>query len=221
MVAVKVGQKHATYWIHKALLEHHSDYFRSALRKCWKEGEEGQVILDDLQPAAFDVFVDWLYTKKVPEIDQQWLGRDVDEKLHQWEQRVCVLRLKVYVVADRLGVQELLETINNDYVNDNIGNWPWYGAVIYAFSNIPSGRRILEMMVASHCHHSGPNTEDTWKGQKELRDKLPLEFLLQIMTRYQQLRDDIGKYGHLLASDYHEHASNDERMMCALGAGEC
>jgi hypothetical protein len=81
MVTVKVGPDHETYRIHKALLVHHSDYFRSALRQCWKEGDEWTVVLAELEPLAFDVFVDWLYTNRIPEdAENSWLQREADEE---------------------------------------------------------------------------------------------------------------------------------------------
>jgi hypothetical protein len=48
MVIVEIGPEHTTYRIQKALLMYHSDYFRKALQKCWKEGEERKVVIEDL-----------------------------------------------------------------------------------------------------------------------------------------------------------------------------
>jgi hypothetical protein len=206
------------YRIHKALLEHYSDYFRNALRQCWKDGDERQVVLDDLEPEAFDVFVDWLYTKKIPETDKQWLEREADQEYWCYRGRVNLLRLKVYVVADRLGIQELLQRINNNFVDVNIYVPPRYEEVIYAFSNIPAGRRILEKMVDSYCTCSSPSDDDLGTGQKELRNKLPFDFLLQISRRYQQRESDRNwrddPDDELCACDYHEHASDEEREQC-------
>lgn len=63
MITIKVGSGRTTYHVHKALLVHHSGYFRKALQECWKEGRDRCVSLDDLDldSQAFDVFVDWLY----------------------------------------------------------------------------------------------------------------------------------------------------------------
>jgi hypothetical protein len=214
LVSVKIGSEQIPYRIHKALLEHHSDYFRNALRQCWKEGNERQVVLGDLEPAAFDVFVDWMYTKTIPEQDAEWLEREADEEYYRYNCRVNLLRLKVYAVADRLGVQELLETINNNFVDENIVVPPCYEEIIYGFSNIPSGRRILDLMVATHCTYSSPTDDNAWQGQKELRNILPLDFLHQIAMRYQKICADRSWDEDLSACDYHEHVCNDERRRC-------
>jgi hypothetical protein len=215
MVTVKIGPEHAMYRIHKALLVHHSNYFRKALRGSWKEAEEGQVVLDDLEPAAFDVFVDWLYTKKIPETQQQWLTLEPNEDFYDYNCRMNMLRLKAYVVADRLGSQELLEMINNNYVDDNCDSPPWYKEINYAFSNIPSNRRILKLIVAAHCTYSRPNDDKQWADQTELGDILPLEFLLQVLKYYQQMVEDRSWEEQLYACPFHEHVTDEERQECS------
>jgi hypothetical protein len=171
------------------------------------------VVLDDLEPAAFEIFVNWLYTSKIPVEWEEWLERKVGEEDYFYCCRISMLTLKAYVVADRLGVQELLELINNQYVDCNIQVPPWYEGVIYAFSNIPSGRRILGMMVATHCAFS--LTEfDELAGQEALRDRLPVEFLLQVFEFHQQMRSEKTWSKKPRACDYHEHASEEEREKC-------
>jgi hypothetical protein len=220
MVTVKIGPEHTKYRIHKALLEYHSDHFRSALLEHWKEGQERQVVLDDLEPAAFDIFVDWLYTNKIPRTFAEWLAPEVNENSGTTRRRLGMLHLKAYVIADRLGVPELRETINNNYVTRNILVWPWYQEIIYAFSNIPSGRRILKFLVAIHCAHSERGNEYLLEGDLELRDKLPQEFLLQVMAHYQEMRAEGTWDEELRACEYHEHASDDERKNCEGKAGK-
>jgi hypothetical protein len=51
---------------------YHSDYFRKALQKCWKESDERNIVIDDLESALFSVFVDWLYTGQIPLITTDW-----------------------------------------------------------------------------------------------------------------------------------------------------
>ncbi|KAF1967551.1 hypothetical protein BU23DRAFT_411489, partial [Bimuria novae-zelandiae CBS 107.79] len=47
------------FHIHKALIMHHSEYFRGALRPdAFQEGETGEVTLRDIDPNAFAIFVD-------------------------------------------------------------------------------------------------------------------------------------------------------------------
>jgi len=50
MVTIEVGLDARKYQVHKALLIHHSEYFRNALRGDWKEASEGVVPLVDIEP---------------------------------------------------------------------------------------------------------------------------------------------------------------------------
>jgi hypothetical protein len=47
-VIIEVGLDHEKYYIHRALLVHHSEYFAKALRGSWKEAQEGIVKLEDI-----------------------------------------------------------------------------------------------------------------------------------------------------------------------------
>jgi len=212
MIDIEIN--HATYRVHEALLLHHSDYFRKALQQCWKEGEERKVVLNDLEPKAFDVFVDWLYTQKLPEKREDWLPLKTNEELPSYLPSVDVLRLKVYVIADRLGARDLLHAINNKFVDDEIESAPYYNSIIYAFDNIPSGRRILNLLVDSHCANSEEADDAEFQGGQELHSQLPHDFLLQVMHRYRQKCEDREWDEDLVACDYHEHASGEERKEC-------
>ena len=55
----------------KSLLTHHSSYFRNALSGDWTESEDG-IKLDDVEPAVFNVFMNWLYDPQLPVTDAEW-----------------------------------------------------------------------------------------------------------------------------------------------------
>lgn len=230
MVTLEIGPERKTYLIPKALLAHHSAYFRSVIQNS-KDGEEQKVVIDDLEPLAFDVFVAWLYTGKIPQTEDDWLkGKPKYGVLAQgaYNRRMNLLRLQSYVVADRLGCQELLYTINNHYVHNNLTGLPWLAEIIYAFSNIPLDRRILKLLVDAHCAYSIPHGETSYDDERELHDKLPHKFLLRVLNRYADLRRDCELRGgwiddgeeDLKVCDYHEHASVEERMECQRIAEE-
>ncbi|KAH7084944.1 hypothetical protein BKA63DRAFT_6395 [Paraphoma chrysanthemicola] len=72
-VSIKVSPGKKTYRVHKALLVHHSEYFRNALRNSWSEAKNGGVTLDDVEPGIFDIFVEWLYTGNTPDGFSSWI----------------------------------------------------------------------------------------------------------------------------------------------------
>jgi hypothetical protein len=65
-VTVGSGAESATWSIPKALLSHHSDYFRVACNGNFKEGIENRVTPHDVEPRLFQHFVEWLYFGTIP-----------------------------------------------------------------------------------------------------------------------------------------------------------
>jgi hypothetical protein len=51
IVTIEIGAERKQYCVHKALLVHHSEYFKKALQGDWKEAREGKVTLEDVEPA--------------------------------------------------------------------------------------------------------------------------------------------------------------------------
>ena len=49
----------------KALLSHHSDFFRRACNSEFKEGIENRVYLPQDDPVEFDQFIEWMFLRKV------------------------------------------------------------------------------------------------------------------------------------------------------------
>ncbi|KAH7084925.1 hypothetical protein BKA63DRAFT_5680 [Paraphoma chrysanthemicola] len=56
MVLVKVSSEHEKHYVHKAMLVHHSEYFRKALQGPWEEARSGKVVLEDVENAIFNIF---------------------------------------------------------------------------------------------------------------------------------------------------------------------
>jgi len=52
MVLVKVGPKSVHHHVHKALLVHHSEYFRNSLTGPWTEAQEQVINLNDVEPST-------------------------------------------------------------------------------------------------------------------------------------------------------------------------
>lgn len=59
VVVVAIGAERQKYHVHKALLVHHSKYFANALGGAWREGKEGLVTLEDVEPAICKCLCPW------------------------------------------------------------------------------------------------------------------------------------------------------------------
>ena len=67
MTVVEVGPEERRYNIHRTLLIHHSEYFCGALRWPRKDALDFVISLEDIEPGIFNVFVNWLYTQRLPD----------------------------------------------------------------------------------------------------------------------------------------------------------
>jgi hypothetical protein len=228
MVTIEIGAEQKTYRILKVLLIHHCAYFRNALQPL-SNGEEQKVTFDNLEPVAFDVFVAWLHTGEIPLIEDEWLsGKPKNNVMAEgvYNRRMNLKRLQTYVVADRLGCQEFLIIINNHYVDNNLSGLPWLAEIVYGFNNIPHDRMILKMLVDAHCANAIYHSETSYDDERELHEQLPQRFLLRVLNRYAELREDaanrcwIDGEESLKPCHYHEHASAEERERCQRDAEE-
>ncbi|KAF9693742.1 hypothetical protein EKO04_008147 [Ascochyta lentis] len=211
VIAVEVGSERVKYYVHKALLEEHSEYFKRALNGPWKEAEEKVVCLDDVECRTFEVFVDWLYTRKLPAKRTGWVGEEYDS---EWYITLQIPMMKACAFANRMLSPDFLHAMEHRLIDHFIasGNVPFYEAIIFAFENLPPTSLILKALVDAHCR-SFDEAEDTEEnGELELRSQLPNTFLVDVMLRYVKLKS--RKQTLLDRCDYHGHVSEDEKQEC-------
>ena len=65
MVTIYVGPKRKQFNVHKELICE-SDFFKAAFMSCFTEANDGFMYLPDDNPAAFDLYVEWVYRKRIP-----------------------------------------------------------------------------------------------------------------------------------------------------------
>ncbi|THX02282.1 hypothetical protein D6D13_08370 [Aureobasidium pullulans] len=65
IVVVEVGLEKQAFSIHKDLLCFYSDYFRGAFDSGFKEAVEGKLSLPTEDPAIFDIFNGFIYTRQL------------------------------------------------------------------------------------------------------------------------------------------------------------
>ena len=57
-----MGEQEIEYKVHETLLSKRSEFFASASKEEWKEGQERRVPLPDDTPSVVDLYVQWIYT---------------------------------------------------------------------------------------------------------------------------------------------------------------
>lgn len=65
VVTVHVGPSQTTWRLHENLLSSSSDFFRSAFNSGFLESHEDKLLLPEDDPAAFELFVRWLYGRAI------------------------------------------------------------------------------------------------------------------------------------------------------------
>jgi hypothetical protein len=103
-IVVEVGAEKKQYTLHKKVLWHHSGYFRGALSGKFKETDNGIITLWDVDVDAFDVFVDFIYDKKLP-----------DCVYAPWQVNVPMVSVKIraYTLAERLLASSLKHALTD------------------------------------------------------------------------------------------------------------
>ncbi|KAF9693671.1 hypothetical protein EKO04_008458 [Ascochyta lentis] len=216
VVIVEVGPAHKKYYLHKALVVFHSEYFRKALQGSWKEAKEGIVRLEDVESNAFNVFVHWLYNQQIPEeFDYTaWTSIFGDDVMLYQDQ--FQLQIQAYALGDRLLAPVFRRALNDVIVSNQIMQYlsaskrlPIYQ---WAFANISEDRPLLQFLVNKFC--SG------WLEQKDDDNiglnNLPQAFTARVLRRYSQLVV-MSETEQEKTYCYSEHSSKEEQKSCSEG----
>ncbi|KAK3716003.1 hypothetical protein LTR37_006733 [Vermiconidia calcicola] len=121
-----------TFNVHKDLLTTHSDFFKAALSREWKEGQDRVVRLKELEnPEPFKLFVDFLYTGKIFSGKVVDIGTLDHVKANFQEYLLLVeawtLGEMVLSTPFKDGIMDIMisKLVAGDIIPDNIYPWVW------------------------------------------------------------------------------------------------
>ncbi|KAF2625380.1 hypothetical protein BU25DRAFT_473967 [Macroventuria anomochaeta] len=124
----------------------HSEYFRKALSGPWKEADEGCVRLEDVESGPFNIFVDWLYSEKIAQQDDN----PPDEK------GARDMELEAIALGDRFLAPAFVRALHRHFVDrqfarsvteSNKDLAPPFSVIICAFSKLAKEDPNLDMLV--------------------------------------------------------------------------
>jgi hypothetical protein len=217
MITIDVGTEHEKYSVYAELIAYYSEYFKGTLNGPWKEAEDRVIELPDIDPRVFDIFIDWLYTQKLPKKTRDWIAPTpgLEAGSHGQGRLAERLMMKSYVFADRFLVPQFRVAIYKYYANfcNSGGNPPYYDAIIYAFDNLPPTSAILTLLVRTHCAYWNENSDTTDNGELEARQDLPQEFFFRVMAVASKMRDRSKAKG-IACCDCHNETATTEREGC-------
>ncbi|KAH4616360.1 hypothetical protein HBH55_208580 [Parastagonospora nodorum] len=214
-IILEIGPDRLKYYVHKALLVHYSEYFRNALKGPWKEAEEGVVKLVDVQPAAVNIFMHWLYIQDLPREHDFRAWEDILARERQTNFEIAMIR--AYAFADRFLIPTFRRAINKTIVEyfkcgdpALVCNIP--DLATEAFSKIPADRPILQFLVDEYCYWwtVGCETSDPPINLKEA----PPAFLARSVRSYRTLLEYSRAGNGVNQCCYYEHTDEQEASAC-------
>jgi hypothetical protein len=210
--------------LHKALLTHHSEYFRNAFNGSWKEANDKLISLDDVEVVAVDIFANWLYTQQVPnssEVDSLADLENIDDKYDDDDSTITGYT-KALVFGARFMVPLFRKAVHDCIVDTLLpkSNVPYeppcFTATKYAHENLSPNHKILELLLNYHCRYLVMGeTEDDIAEWAEW--DLPPMLLIRMVARHShRASESSGAWWkvHLKRCDYHDHLNDQERKLC-------
>ncbi|KAF2256253.1 hypothetical protein BU26DRAFT_17616 [Trematosphaeria pertusa] len=175
------------------------------------------VELEDIVPAVFNLFIDWLYSQKISIPDE--VNINVGEKAIDCIQgnEYHMLAIMLYALANRFLVRDLTRSMNRLLVADYAvkATRPSLDIIIFAFGNLRSSDTILDLLVDFHCCAWHPWLRD-YEEEAKLEKELPHDFLLRVMHAHACSNEAarLQTPGDLVPCDYHEHDTLAEWKAC-------
>ena len=168
-MVIEVGPSHTKFRVYKEVLTYHSEYFCRALSGTWKEAVEGRVVLEDVEAPIcefaptkrtkhneftdtaitplVEFAVNWMYHGTLPKTPGEWCEVIEGVPLKDAD----TLPLQVYILCDRLAIDELKIAVNNNFVDMFRTRTVSYEGIIFAFKNLPADNSLLDYLVGVHC----------------------------------------------------------------------
>ncbi|KAK5675346.1 hypothetical protein LTS10_012113 [Elasticomyces elasticus] len=232
-----VGMSKLPMVLHKGLLLAHADFFRGAFSGQFAEGKNDVVELDEEHPAAFLMFVHWLYTGELSPIMPRGVKdlashghvgdlavqANVDDvlldnmRLGRLEHRADMLYyIVLYSLADRRGVRELRNKVVDKFILCREEGWPLPGIsmIRLAYNMLPASSKLCLFLAHEAAWYWDDKTHQDFRAVK----KLSSEFLALVLQQMIEVsRNTIGNVGPAWRVNlcvYHEHQTDAEEAMC-------
>jgi hypothetical protein len=109
-VTLLVGPEKQSMIVHTGYLTRTSEFFASALKKVWIEGQTRTIELDEETPELMAHYLDWVYTTRLPSKDcKSFMTEDSKAVIHE-------LLAKLYVLGERRLDSRLRNAIMAEFI---------------------------------------------------------------------------------------------------------
>ncbi|KAF1955469.1 hypothetical protein CC80DRAFT_549151 [Byssothecium circinans] len=248
VVTVTLGTCHKNFKIHRDSLRYYSGYFRNVFEDKHEDKDEDEddddddddyededededeeadaVLLDDVEPGVFTLFVNWIYHEQLPH-GTQWLqiGGEPQPEPSRLDVAINLLRLKASALADRIDAPAYKKAVHNDFVEadgERERYTPSYEYIIYAFNHFKPDDIVLDYLVGKHVAQWTDKSDSD--DDKKLLTQVSYEFLMRVNVKNGQRKGDPSSVpnsgNQMVICNYHIHDSNAERDACMFN-DEC
>lgn len=182
-----------TFSVHETILQKRSPFFRAALDKGWREGQERRIELPEDHPDLVNAYAEFVYDKNVSDLCENergnWTSQDLaDEYYHQ---------ANLYVLGEKLQDDEFCNAVITKFINlidashgvtaSNTRHYPSTITVRTIYEGTPQGSPARKLMVHLYCTYA---REDWLNKSNSISHSLGCpEFLLDLATKMITLRD--------------------------------
>ncbi|KAF2491101.1 hypothetical protein BU16DRAFT_143574 [Lophium mytilinum] len=230
MVTIFVGTEKKPYTAHMDLLTHYSDYFHAMFKGSFKEAEERNTSMEDVEETLFGNFLDWLYHQTLPcPLSDYSLHPRPTRPTNPGTDLRTSAKLDIVTRLYALGDQYEIPNLRRDAIDhvfdyyEREGVVPYYRSVILTYDLLPEDSPLCQLLIDRYIrkgylasvHDYNENKELNTDGK--LRADLPHAFLLGMMVKGLDTMADLAagkKRKSMDVCDYHEHASDEEREKC-------
>lgn len=235
VVIIEIGPSLKPYRISKDLITKRSDFFRNMFRNNWAEEQDQKVSLPYIELFAWDIFLAWTKTQKLP-VTKWEILEALGYPRHKFphvgplhldpyniRESVEIYFVKMIELGSFFGADEFVKKLHNCFVDRAMKaqERATYGAVILAFKILPEGHLFLRFLVEAQRHYHDPSREDE-EEDNALKQELPVELVSALSSGAVLGIDGSIIYdamAPLVRSDFHIHVDELERQRCdCIGA---
>jgi hypothetical protein len=209
ITTLAVGEEGVEYKVHETLLSERSEFFASASKAEWKEGQEHRVPLPDDTPSIVDLYVQWTYSGKILSRKTPVEEEGADEQERKNESAFDLL-IGGFVFGEKIQdgnfKDAVLDALVHTVTTPNEKGVCWYPTkswVDQAYVGTPEGSPIRRLLVDMYTYHGKADWLDGQKNVDFLADLAGCLLTKRRNNQQQQQQEPSGP--EVNGCKYHHH----------------
>jgi BTB/POZ domain len=188
-----VGPARASFVVHKNLVCSISPFFRGACNSLFKEGLNSEICLPEQDPEAFDIFLEWVYTRRI-RFSPHPPNEDSAAESNAW----WILVTEMYLLAHYLQVtsfgNEVIDLIGRSITRKEVLRNPQSDAIHLVYNSTVDRCGLRNLFVALNVWRPHLQCWTVVNGWKDYLEGCPAEFsqdlVVSLIRKNHQLDQD-------------------------------